>query len=80
MITIIVFIYDKERAVEKKHRVREFSLLLLAFMGGSLGALFAMSLVRHKTMKQSFAVGIRLMLVMHVVVLGVFIYNLFRPL
>ena len=75
VLTFILFVVDKERAVKHKYRISEFTLLTLAFMGGSLGALLAMSLVRHKTKKRIFTVGIRLMLVMHVVLLGIYIFN-----
>ena len=76
LLTFILFVIDKERAVRHKYRISEFTLLTLAFMGGSVGALLAMSLVRHKTQKRIFTVGIRLMLAMHVVLLGIYLYNL----
>ncbi len=75
LLTFILFVIDKERAVKHKYRISEFTLLTLSFMGGSLGALLAMSLVRHKTKKKIFTVGIRLMLVMHAVLLGIYIYK-----
>ena len=75
LLTFMLFVVDKERAVRHKYRISEFTLLTLAFMGGSAGALLAMSLVRHKTKKKIFTVGIRLMLAMHVVLLGIYLYN-----
>ena len=76
LLTFILFVVDKRRAVKHKYRISEFTLLTLAFMGGSLGALLAMSVVRHKTKKKIFTVGIRLMLAMHVVLLGAYICNI----
>ena len=76
LLTFILFVDDKKRAVKHKYRISEFTLLTLAFMGGSAGALLAMTLVRHKTKKKVFTVGIRLMLVMHVILLGVYLYKL----
>ena len=76
LLTFILFVDDKKRAVKHKYRISEFTLLTLAFMGGSAGALLAMTLVRHKTKKIVFTVGIRLMLVMHVILLGVYLYKL----
>ncbi|MBP3901595.1 MAG: DUF1294 domain-containing protein [Blautia sp.] len=75
LLTFMLFVVDKERAVRHQYRISEFTLLALAFMGGSAGALLAMSLVRHKTKKKIFTVGIRLMLAMHVVLLGIYLYN-----
>ena len=75
LLTFMLFVVDKERAVRHKYRISVFTLLTLAFMGGSAGALLAMSLVRHKTKKKIFTVGIRLMLAMHVVLLGIYLYN-----
>ena len=41
----------------------------LAFIGGSVGALLAMYLLRHKTKKDYFTVGVPLIMIMQVVVL-----------
>ncbi|MFY8097706.1 MAG: DUF1294 domain-containing protein [Flavobacterium sp.] len=53
-ITTLVFGIDKWLALNNKQRISEKYLLLLTFIGGSLGAILAMFLFRHKTAKPSF--------------------------
>jgi uncharacterized membrane protein YsdA (DUF1294 family) len=55
--TVISFIlvgYDKYLARNKKRRIAENSLLLLALIGGSIGTSFGMWVFKHKTSKRSF--------------------------
>ncbi len=61
----ILFAADKWKAVHKKWRIREFTLLGLAFAGGSAGGLLAMHVFRHKTQKTAFKIGMPLMLAGH---------------
>lgn len=49
LITFFFFGADKLKAMRKKRRVPERTLLLLAWLGGSFGALPAMVLFHHKT-------------------------------
>lgn len=52
---IAAFAIDKRRAIEGKWRIAESTLLTLALIGGSPGALWARARFRHKTRKQPFA-------------------------
>lgn len=54
----VAFGYDKARARAGKWRVRERDLLLLALLGGSLGALAGRLAFRHKTRKAGFSVAL----------------------
>ncbi len=59
IINFVVFIiagYDKYLATKNKRRIPENTLFSMAFLGGSIGLLFAMLLFRHKTSKSSFIV------------------------
>ena len=56
-------------AAEHRSRIRIVTLLGLAFVGGSVGSLLAMYLLRHKTRKNYFTVGVPLIMVMQVVVI-----------
>ncbi len=51
MNLLAVYLYgsDKRRAIKRQWRIRESVLLGVAFFGGAVGALFAMTLFRHKT-------------------------------
>ncbi len=69
ILTFIFFGIDKYKAINKKYRISIVTLLLLAGIGGSLGALSAMYIFRHKTKKDYFTVGIPLIIVMQIVLL-----------
>lgn len=68
VITFLAFAIDKLHAVKGKRRIRIITLLGLAFVGGSLGALLGMYTLRHKTKVNYFTVGIPLIMIMQAVV------------
>lgn len=67
VITFLAFAIDKLHAVKGKRRIRIITLLGLAFVGGSLGALLGMYTLRHKTKVNYFTVGIPLIMIMQAV-------------
>ena len=56
--TFLLFGLDKLFAKRNKRRIRERTLFLLTFLGGSVGALTGMILWNHKTRHNLFRVGI----------------------
>ena len=70
----LTFWSDKCRARKNRWRIPERTLLLLAGIGGSVGALLGMLLFRHKTKHAKFFIGIPFILLVH---LAVVIYFLF---
>lgn len=54
VLAFVVFGADKWLAVRRKNRISEKTLLVISFIGGSIGAIIAMLLFRHKTAKTSF--------------------------
>lgn len=54
LVTIFLYWWDKRQAVWRESRVPEMVLLLVGFIGGTPGAIFAQHTFRHKTRKQPF--------------------------
>lgn len=54
LFVFLVYWRDKQAAGNGGWRIRESTLLWLAFAGGSLGAISAQRLLRHKTRKEPF--------------------------
>ena len=70
--TFVAFAWDKHVAAsgnDYSRRVPEARLLGLSIIGGSVGGLFAMHTVHHKTKKWYFVWGLPCFIVLHVVVL-----------
>ncbi|MGE7369773.1 DUF1294 domain-containing protein [Neorhizobium sp. NPDC001467] len=66
VVVFCVYWWDKQAAIEGEWRVREDTLLALAFFGGSLGAVTAQQLLRHKTRKEPFRSSLRMILAFHI--------------
>lgn len=62
VVAAAVTIFDKRRAVRGGRRIRESTLLILAALGGSPAMLATMRLIRHKTRKKKFMLGIPVIL------------------
>ena len=71
IITFIVYGIDKLKAKKGKWRIPESTLLLLAIVGGSIGAWCGMKVWHHKTMHKKFRYGIPLIMAIQI---GVTIY------
>ncbi|NMB44445.1 MAG: DUF1294 domain-containing protein [Clostridiales bacterium] len=75
IVTFILFALDKVKAINGKWRISEFTLLLFSFVGGSLGSLFAMNILRHKVRKIKFNVSIPIMLLGHIAIIVFLVKN-----
>ena len=64
VITFVVYGIDKLKAKKGKWRVPETTLLLLAIIGGSVGAWCGVKVWHHKTMHLKFKYGIPLIMAM----------------
>lgn len=61
-VTLFVYYMDKQNAKKKLYRVSEKALITFALVGGSIGALSAMLIFRHKTKHLFFTLGVPLIL------------------
>lgn len=60
---------DKRRAKKNKWRISEKTLLIMAAVGGSVGAMLGMTKFRHKTQKWKFKLLIPIFLILQVILL-----------
>lgn len=67
----LAFAWDKYCAQRQMRRISEQTLLALAVIGGSLGAVTARWMLRHKTRKQPFSTYLGLILVLQGLLLAV---------
>lgn len=65
--TFLLYGWDKYCAIKHWWRVPERTLLGLAMIGGSLGALWGMIAFRHKTLHLKFKYGIPLIILLQIV-------------
>lgn len=61
-IAFVLMLVDKYKAKKNLWRIPEATLMGAAVLGGSIGALAGMYLVRHKTKHPKFTVGIPVIL------------------
>lgn len=66
-ISFLLMLTDKHKAKKRRYRIPESVLLGFAAIGGSLGSLVGMYLVRHKTKKTRFYIGIPIFLIVHII-------------
>ena len=70
LIAFAAFGLDKAKARRGQYRIAESTLLLFAFLGGTLGAYAARSAFRHKTRKQPFNSNLFTIAVLQMLALG----------
>ena len=62
VVTFLVYGIDKLKARQGSWRISEATLLMLAVIGGSIGALLGMKVWHHKKMHKKFKYGLPLIL------------------
>lgn len=72
---LLFMLADKHRARKKQWRIPEATLMGIAAMGGSIGALLGMYAFRHKTRHPKFFIGIPVLLVMQLC-LAILLYQM----
>ena len=66
IVTFQVYGIDKWKAKQGSWRISEATLLILAVIGGSIGALLGMRVWHHKTMHKKFKYGLPLILLVQI--------------
>ena len=65
-LAFLLMLADKRKAQKKLWRIPEATLMTMAAMGGSIGALAGMYTFRHKTRKPKFYIGIPVILALQI--------------
>ena len=73
IVTFVIYGIDKWKAKQGNWRISEATLLLLAVLGGSIGALLGMQVWHHKTMHKKFKYGLPLILLVQIVLIDLII-------
>lgn len=73
IVAFIVYAWDKRKAKKGVWRTPESILLLLAAVGGSVGALLAMYMLRHKTNHKKFFLGVPAILIAQLAIAAYFL-------
>ena len=64
--SFLLYSIDKYKAKKGRWRISEATLLLMAVIGGSIGAWVGMRIWHHKTMHKKFKYGIPVIIIFHV--------------
>lgn len=70
---VIITIWDKTAARQKKRRVSENTLMLVGLFGGAAAMLITMKKIRHKTLHKKFMIGLPLEILLQLL----FVFGLF---
>ena len=73
VLTFFFYGIDKRKARKSRWRISESTLILLAIVGGSIGALLGMYVFHHKTKHKKFVLGIPAILIIQIALLCFFL-------
>lgn len=72
-INVVVFLLyglDKQKARKNRWRIPEKTLLMMAVLGGGIGAYVGMKVFRHKTQKPKFYIGVPVIVLLQVTIVA----------
>lgn len=72
----MIYGIDKLKAKQDKWRIPEATLLLLAVVGGSIGAWIGMKVWHHKTLHKKFRYGVPAILLIQIALMAYWHMNL----
>ena len=67
VVSVIITLADKIKAIKKQYRIPESVLLLFAALGGSVPMLLTMLIIRHKTKHVKFMAGLPIIIVFQLI-------------
>jgi len=73
-MAVILTLHDKSAARRRKWRVKENTLLLVSVLGGSIAMLLTMRIIRHKTQRKKFMIGIPVIIVLQIALVAAFFW------
>ena len=69
IIAFLAMFIDKKKAEKNRWRIKESTLLILALIGGSIGAIAGMYVFHHKTQKPWFYIGIPIIIILQILLI-----------
>ena len=74
IISFSLFLIDKKKAIKKKWRISENTLLLTSLLGGSIGSLISLYKFHHKTKHFKFTFGIPFIIILQLLLFYIIFY------
>ena len=78
IISIFAVMLDKTAARNGKRRISEKALMVLASIGGGVAMYAAMRIIRHKTRKNKFMVGIPVIVMLEIAITLIVYFNFLK--
>ena len=72
VVTFFVYGIDKWKAKKSRWRIPEATLLMMAILGGSIGAWLGMKVWHHKTLHKKFRYGVPAIIIAQLLLIGYF--------
>ena len=66
ILNYFLFAIDKQKARGKQRRIPEFYLFSVSLLGGALGGILSMNIMKHKTKKLSFKLVMPTLLIVNI--------------
>ena len=75
VVTFFMYGIDKWKAKKSKWRILEATLLMMAVLGGSIGAWLGMKVWHQKTLHKKFRYGVPIIIIVQLALIGYFLYE-----
>ena len=75
MVTFFMYGIDKWKAKKSKWRIPEATLLMMAVVGGSIGAWLGIKVWHHKTLHKKFRFGVPAIIIVQLAIIGYYLYE-----